>query len=107
MINYKDDIEHPDDFGNGWTWLQADTGAPFGPFHGTPGLCSFKTDNLTQWELFNELFDESIFTHLADETNRYARQRKTGKYRFFLYLLQLIIHVTCSLHETNSGKKNL
>ena len=103
MINYKDDIEHPDDFGNGWTWLQADTGATFGPFHGTPGLCSFKTDNLTPWELFGEFFDESMFTHLADETNRYARQRKTGKYRFFLYLLQLIIHVTCSLHETNSG----
>ena len=47
MINYKDDIEHPDDFGNSWNWLEADTGATFGPLHGTPGLCSFKTDNLT------------------------------------------------------------
>ena len=45
-----------------------------------------------------------MFTHLADETNRYARQRKTGKY-IFSYLLQLIILVTCSQHETNSGKK--
>ena len=90
MINYKDDIEHPDDFGNGWTWLQADTGATFGPFHGTPGLCSFRTDNLTPWELFGEIFGESMFTHLAEETKRYARQRKTGKYRFFYIYCNLL-----------------
>ena len=92
-------------YGNGWIWLQADTGATLGPFQGTLGLCSFKTDNLTPWEMFSELFDESMFTHLADETNRHARQRKTGKYVSFLYLLHFIIHVTCSQHETNSGKK--
>ena len=91
MINYKDDIEHPNDFGNGWTWLQADTGATFGPFHGTPGLCSFKTDNLTPWELFNDLFDESMFTHLR-QTDMQGKERQVNIDFFILIAyMQLVL----------------
>ena len=34
LTNYCNDVEHVDDFGNDWEWLETDPGASSGPFTG-------------------------------------------------------------------------
>ena len=38
LINYVRDVEHEEDFGNGWEWTERDPGSSCGPFIGQPGL---------------------------------------------------------------------
>ena len=37
-VNFSNDREHPDDFGDGWLWQQTDPGSSCGPFMGRPLL---------------------------------------------------------------------
>ena len=38
IVNYAGDVEHEEDFGNGWEWTERDPGSSCGPFIGNPGL---------------------------------------------------------------------
>ena len=38
LINYDRDVEHEEDFGNGWEWTERDPGSSCGPFIAHPGL---------------------------------------------------------------------
>ena len=38
LMNYNCDVEHEEDFGNGWEWTERDPGSSCGPFIAHPGL---------------------------------------------------------------------
>ena len=74
--NYANDIEHEDDWAHGYKWTEFDDECPW--------LCSFEgsqsimLDTSVQnkpEDFLNALFDNSMWATLADETNRYARQK--------------------------------
>ena len=72
--NYARDVEHEDDFGNGWNWDEKDPGSSCGPYIGQSGLF-IEPANRTPEGFFNLLFDKSMWTLIAQQTNIYARQR--------------------------------
>ena len=72
LQNYEGDVEHPDDLELGWEWLERDPGASYGPFTGPSGLLIDVGE--TPEHYFNAFFDPNMWHHLADETNKYARQ---------------------------------
>lgn len=74
---YARDQEDPDDWANGWKWLEHDTGASFGPFLRTPQLRIDPVDNSPP-AFFCELFDDFMWEQMTLETNIYASRRDTG-----------------------------
>ena len=73
--NYAGDIEHEDDFGDGWPWTNTDDEGPSScPFQGR----SYTNLDVTQCnkpeDFFNAFFDSNMWTTISQETNRYARQ---------------------------------
>ena len=74
IVNYASDVEHEEDFGNGWEWTEKDPGSSCGPFISQPGLL-IEPPSHTPEDFFNLLFDNSMWTLLAQQTNIYARQR--------------------------------
>ena len=74
IVNYAGDVEHEEDFGNGWEWNEKDPGSSCGPFIGNPGLL-IQPQSHTPEGFFNLLFDNSMWTLIAQQTNIYARQR--------------------------------
>ena len=73
--NYARDSINPEDSENGWEKIEIDQE----PFLDTPGL-SLNTDSHNPEDFFNNLFDETMFTIIADATNDYAH----GKIRSVL-----------------------
>ena len=73
-MNYNHDVEHKEDFGNGWEWTERDPGSSCGPFIGQPELL-IQPATCTPEGYFNLLFDQSMWTLLVQQTNIYARQR--------------------------------
>ena len=78
-VNYRNDVDHPDDFGNGWDWLEVDTGSSCGPFVAKPELHLPKHKRNPE-DFFEALFDETMWSKLALETNIYARETRDKKY---------------------------
>ena len=74
LMNYNCDVEHEEDFGNGWEWTERDPESSCGPFIGQPGLL-IQPATHTPEGFFNLLFDQSMWTLLVQQTNIYARQR--------------------------------
>ena len=74
LMNYNHDVEHKEDFRNGWEWTERDPGSSCGPFIGQPGLL-IQPVTRTPEGFFNLLFDQSMWTLLVQQTNIYARQR--------------------------------
>ena len=74
LMNYNCDVEHEEDFRNGWEWTERDPGSSCGPFIGQPGLL-IQPATHTPEGFFNLLFDQSMWTLLVQQTNIYARQR--------------------------------
>lgn len=76
--NYKGDMEHPDDFGDGWSWVENDTNnASYSEFTGWSGLIT--AGNMPS-DFFDALFDHRMFGIIAYESNLYAEQRRSGKF---------------------------
>ena len=73
LMNFNGDVKHKD-FGNGWEWTETDPGSSCGPFIGQPGLL-IQPASRTPEGFFNLLFDPSMWTLLAQQTNIYVRQR--------------------------------
>ena len=92
LVNFNGDVEHEEDFGNGWEWTETDPGSSCGPLIGQPGLL-IQPASRTPEGFFNLLFDPSMWTLLAQQTNIYARQRIQQLhgiiYLLFIYVLQM------------------
>ena len=74
IVNYAGDVEHKEDFENGWEWNEKDPGSSCGPFIGQPGLF-IEPPSRTPEGFFNLLFNNSMWTLLAQQKNIYVRQR--------------------------------
>jgi len=96
IMNYNRDTEDMEDYANDWLWLNRDTGASCGPFIGTPSLLMTRTSRKPE-DFFSALFDDHMWTTIADETNRYARQRmhqqRGIKLNMFIMISNLVIKI--------------
>ena len=90
ILNYPADIENADDYANGWEWQLEDKGSSCGPFLSESKLNIDSCTNEPE-AYFEALFDTSMWTTLAQETNNYARQSIRNKqgtlFHQFLYTI--------------------
>ena len=70
-VNFARDVEHPDDFGNGWVWQEVDPGSSCGSFMRKCSL-NMPTGKRNPEDFFEALFDESMWSMIAQETNKYG-----------------------------------
>ena len=89
IYNFQGDVEHEDDFANGWEWIVGeDPGPAVEDCTAYQGLNLPPADR-TPGAFFKLLFDETMYSLIADETNRYAQRRKQGNFifiSFFIYV---------------------
>ena len=74
IVNCEGDTELQEDLDNGWHRITHDVPANNPQFTDTPGL-NFETNSHEPEVFFNQLFDNRMFTIMAEETNNYARQQ--------------------------------
>ena len=74
IVNCEGDTELQEDLDNGWHIITYDVPANNPQFMDTPGL-NFETNSREPEVFFNQLFDNRMFTIMAEETNNYARQQ--------------------------------
>ena len=90
IINYPADIENADDYADGWEWQLEDKGSSCGPFLSESKLNIDSCTNEPEAYL-EALFDTSMWTTLAQETNNYAPQSIRNKqgtlFHKFLYTI--------------------
>ena len=83
IVNYAGNLENADDYADGWEWQLEDKGSSCGPFLLDSKL--YIQSNANQLKTFFEaLFDTSMWTTLAQETNNYACQSIAKKLRYHL-----------------------
>ena len=70
-LNYKNDVEHPHDFGNGWLWGETDSGSSCGPFMSKSSL-KLASGKREPEDFFEALFDDMMWSTIATKTNIYA-----------------------------------
>ena len=56
-------------------WFEYSGQMPTFPFTGRSGVLKNLNDRSTPYEVYNQLFDDTIMDLIVDETNRYARQK--------------------------------
>ena len=74
IVNYVGDVEHEEDFANGWEWTERDPGSSCGPFISQQGLV-IEPPSHSPEGFFKLLFDNSMWTLLAQQTNIYVRDK--------------------------------
>ena len=81
MVNYQNDRKLEEDYEIGWEWLKCDTGPLIAPYTGF-WQCLLDPLKTKPEDFFNALFDDSMYTIMAEETNKYAhRKKQTCKYK--------------------------
>ena len=90
IINKTGVVEHEEDFKNGWDRTEKDPRSSCGLFISQPGLL-IEPASHTPEGFFNLLFNNSMWTLLAQQTNVYARPRiqQLGGIILYLYLFLL------------------
>ena len=78
MVNYSGDIEIEEDYKIGWEWLECDTGPIIGPYSGF-WQCLVDPAKTKPEDFFNAIFDECMFTTMAEMMNLYAHNRLQSK----------------------------
>ena len=76
IVNCEGDTELQEDLDNGWHRITHDVPANNPQFTDTPEL-NFETNSHKPEVFFNQLFDNRMFTIMAEETNNYACQQIT------------------------------
>ena len=76
IVNCEGDTELQEDLDNGWHRITHDVPANNPQFTNTPGL-NFETNSHEPEVFFNQLFNNRMFTIMAQETNNYAHQQIT------------------------------
>ena len=80
MVNYPGDIEHEEYFEKGWEWLEQDTGAMVAPHSGFR-QCLLDPTKTNPEDFFKALFDNQMYTIMAEETNKCAHRKiERGKF---------------------------
>ena len=74
IVNYEKDIELKEDIDNGWVKVENDQLPDDCHFIGNEGL-NMNTTSHNPEDFFNNLFDDRMYTIMAEETNNYARQQ--------------------------------
>ena len=74
IANHSRDIPLQQDTDDGWIKIDNDQIPDQCQFTGNPGL-NMNTTSRNPEDFFNNLFDERMYTILAEETNNYARQK--------------------------------
>ena len=74
IVNYDKDIELQEDIDNGCVKVENDQLPDQCLFIGNEGL-NMNTTSSNPEDFFNNLFDERMYTIMAEETNNYARQQ--------------------------------
>ena len=78
MCNYQNDVENELDYEIGWEWHERDSGPLIGPYSGFRQCLVDPAKNKPE-DFFCALFDERMFTTMAEMTNLYAHKRLEGK----------------------------
>ena len=89
MVNYANDTENEDDYEIGWEWCEVDPGPMIAPYTGFRQCLLDPTKNRPE-DFFNALFDEQMYTIMAEQTNKYAHRKiQRGKliFQIFIYFL--------------------
>ena len=81
MVNYRNDRELEEEYKISWEWLKCDTGPLIAPYTGF-WQCLLDPLKTKPEDFFNALFDDNMYTIIAEETNKYAhRKKQTRKYK--------------------------
>ena len=84
MVNFPNDTENEDDYAIGWEWHEVNPGPLIGPYNGFRQCLLDPTRGGPQY-FFNALFENRMYTIMAEETNKYAHRRKQAcEYFYFL-----------------------
>ena len=73
-MNYERDIDLQEDIDNGWERIGNDQILDYCPFIRNEGL-NMNTTSRNLKDFFINLFDDRMYTIIAEETNNYARQQ--------------------------------
>ena len=80
MVNFREDMEHEEDYEIGWEWIEEDTGPYIAPYTGFQQCLLDPTKNNPE-DFFEALFTSHMYTIMAEETNKYAQRKiQRGKY---------------------------
>ena len=74
IVNYPRDEILDCDVEQGWEKIQPDIIPDHCPFTGTQGI-NMSTDSHLPEDFFTDIFDDRMFTIMAEETNKYARKK--------------------------------
>ena len=74
IVNYPRDEILDCDIEQGWKKIQPDIIPDHCPFTGTQGI-NMSTDSRLPEDFFNDIFDDRMFTIMAEETNNYAQKK--------------------------------
>ena len=77
ITNYARDQINEFDVANGWEKIEPDVIPDHGPLTGIQGINMGGGNSREPEDFFNDLFEERMFTIMADETNNYARRKIT------------------------------
>ena len=81
MVNYQNDRELEEDYEIDCEWFECDTVPLIAPYTGFR-QCLLDLIKTKPEDFFNALFDDNLYTIMAEETNKYAhRKKQTHKYK--------------------------
>ena len=80
MVNFRDDMEHEEDYEIGWEWIEEDTRPYIALYTGFRQRLLDPTKNNPE-DFFKALFTSHMYTIMAEEMNKYAQRKiQRGKY---------------------------
>ena len=78
IVNYQGDTENELDYELGWEWVEEDPGPMIAPYSGFRQSLLDPAKNKPE-DFFEALFEDRMYTIMADETNRDANNRRNSK----------------------------
>ena len=90
-MNFPNNHERRDDYEIGWEWHEVDPGPLIAPYNGFQQCLLDPTKNKPE-DFFNALFQDRMYTIMADETNKCAQRKKEAHEYFNLHYLLKILH---------------
>ena len=105
MINCHYDVDHELDYELGWEWMESDPGPMIAPYNGFRQCLVDPAKNKPE-DFFRAIFDDRMFTLMADMTNIYAQNRIRSKYnKYILQIISKFIFKKCNKNTCNKMSK--
>ena len=86
MVNFPNDTESRDDYEIEWEWYKVDPGPLIAPYNGFQQCLLDPTRNKSE-DFFSALFQDIMYTIMAEEMNKYAQRKKQAREYFNLHSL--------------------